>query len=93
MAFNLSYFLENNSELSWLEEPFTREEIDVVVRNLPNDKASGRDGFNSEFIKRCWHFIKDDFYALCSAFQDNLASLQSINDSYITLIIPKIDGA
>jgi hypothetical protein len=63
-----------------------------VVRNLPNDKAPDTDGFNNEFIKRCWHFIKEDFYALCSTFQDNSANLQSINDSYITLI-PKIDGA
>ena len=53
MAFNLSYFLESNSELSWLEEPFTTEEIDAVVRNLPNDKAPDPDGFNNQFIKRC----------------------------------------
>jgi len=92
MAFNLSYFLEINSELTWLEDPFTKEEIDSVVRNLPNDKALGPDGFNNEFIKRCWHFIEEDFYDLCFAFQDNSVCLQSINDSYITLI-PKIDGA
>lgn len=77
---------------SLLEEPFTREEIDAVVRNLSNDKALGPDGFNNEFIKKCWHFIKEDFYALCTAFQNNSACLQNINDSYITLI-PKVDGA
>jgi hypothetical protein len=38
MAFNLNYFLESNSELAWLEEPYTREEIDNVVRNLPNTR-------------------------------------------------------
>lgn len=36
MAFNFNYFLESNSELAWLEQPYTREEIDNVVRNLPN---------------------------------------------------------
>ena len=92
VAFNLNYFLEINSELPWLEDAFTREEIDAVVRNLPNDKAPGPDGFNNEFIKRCWHFIKEDLYALCVAFQEGTANIQSINDSYITLI-PKIDGA
>jgi hypothetical protein len=92
MTFNLSYLLGSNSELAWLEEPFTREEIDNVVRNLPNDKAPRPDGFNNEFIKKCWNFIKDDLYALCDAFQDGSVNLQSINDSYITLI-PKIDGA
>ena len=92
ITFNLSFFLESNSDLSWLDEPFTKDEIDVVVRNLPNDKAPGPDGFNINFIKSCWHFIKDDFYALCTDFQENLVCLQSKNDSFITLI-PKIDGA
>ena len=64
MALNLSFFLENSANLDWLEEPFTRAEIDVVVKSLPNDKAPGPDGFNDEFIKNCWHFIKEDFYAL-----------------------------
>jgi hypothetical protein len=63
-----------------------------VVKNLPNDKAPCLDGFNNEFIKKCWHFIKEDFYDLCFAFQNNSVYLQSINDSFITLV-PKIDGA
>jgi len=84
--------LGSSTDLAWLQDPFTREEIDSVVRNLPNNKAPRPDGFNSEFIKKCWHFIKDDFYALCLAFQNNLVCLQSINDTFITLI-PKIDGA
>lgn len=92
MVFNLSFFLESNANLDWFEDPFTREEIDSVVRNLPNDKAPGPDGFNNNFIKRCWHLIKEDYYALCFAFQENSVCLQSINDSYITLV-PKIDGA
>ena len=71
IVFNLSSFLDSSTDLGWLEDPFTREEIDSVVRNLPNNKAPGLDGFNSEFIKKCWHFIKDDFYSLCLAFQNN----------------------
>jgi hypothetical protein len=92
MAFNLDFFLQANHDLAWIEDPFTKEEIDAVVRSLPNDKAPGPDGFNTDFFKRCWHFIKEDFYDLCFAFQENSICLQSINDSFITLI-PKIDGA
>ena len=92
IVFNLSSFLDSSTDLAWLEDPFTREEIDSVVRNIPNNKAPGLDGFNSEFIKKCWYFIKDDFYALCFAFQNNSVCVQSINDSFITLIL-KIDGA
>ena len=79
-------------DLTVFVTPFTKLEIDSVVRSLPPDKAPGPDGFNNNFIKSCWHFIKDDFYALCTDFQENLVCLQSINDSFITLI-PKIDGA
>jgi hypothetical protein len=79
-------------DLAWLEETFTVEEIDAVIKNLPNDKAPGPDGFNNEFIKRCWHFIKYDFYDLYFAFQENAVCLKSINESFITLI-PKTDGA
>jgi hypothetical protein len=92
ITFNLDTLLDRNPNLAWLEEPFTGDEIDSVVRSLPNNKAPGPDGFNNEFPKKCWHFIKEDFYALCSAFQDSSVCLQSINDSLVTLI-PKIDGA
>jgi hypothetical protein len=34
-----------------LEVPFSREEIVKVVKNLPNEKSPGPDGFNNEFIK------------------------------------------
>jgi hypothetical protein len=53
MAFNLSYFLQSNTDLSWLEGSFTREEVDNVVRNLPNDKDPGLDEFNNKFINKC----------------------------------------
>jgi hypothetical protein len=68
MAFNLISFLISTPDLDWLDLPFTRDKIDSMVKSLPNDKAPGPDGFNNEFIKRCWHFIKEDFYQLCFAF-------------------------
>jgi hypothetical protein len=92
MAFDLSSLLQINPNFEWLEEPFTRNEIDEVVRRLPNNKALGSNGLNNDFIKKCWHLIKEDFYALCLAFQNNSVCLKSINDSFITLI-PKTDGA
>jgi hypothetical protein len=89
IIFNLSSLLDSNTELGYLEEPFTRAEIDALVKNLPNDKAPGPDRFNNEFIKNCWNLIKEDFYELCFAFQNNSVCLQSINDSFITLV-PKV---
>lgn len=78
-------------DLSSLEDPFSPDEIDKVVSSLPSDKSPGPDGFNTDFIKRCWPIIKQDFYAMCQTFHSGDLCLQSINGSYITLI-PKVDG-
>ena len=54
-------------DLSDLEVLFNEEEIGAVVMDLPNDKASGPDGFTGLFYKRDWDIIKADimnaFYA------------------------------
>lgn len=41
-----------HQDLSNLSQPFTKEDIDEVVKNMPNDKAPGPDGFNGLFIKK-----------------------------------------
>lgn len=78
--------------LNILEEPFEPEEIDNIIKALPNDKTLGPDGFNNEFLKKCWSIIKQDFYDPFNAFFKNSVCLRSINSSYITLV-PKTDGA
>jgi hypothetical protein len=92
MHFDLDTLLHATDHLECLTEPFTTEEIDIVVKNLPSDKSPGPDGFNTDFVKKCWSIIKQYFYDLCAAFQQGHLCLQSLNGSHITLI-PKIDGA
>jgi len=91
MLFDLDSLFGQPCDLSSLEVPFSNQEIDEVVKNLPLDKSPGPDGFNNEFLKKCWFLIKHDFYKLCSAFFSEEVCLQSINASFITLI-PKVDG-
>jgi hypothetical protein len=91
MFFDLDSLLQDTIDLSTLEAPFSQQEIDSVVKQLPLDKSPGPDGFSNEFLKRCWPIIRHDFYKLCAAFYDGNVCLQSINGSFITLI-PKIDG-
>jgi hypothetical protein len=74
-----------------LEAPFSKEEIDEVVKGLPNEKSPGLDGFNNEFIKNCWHIIREDIVHLIQDIYDEKVALESINSSFITLI-PKIDS-
>jgi hypothetical protein len=77
--------------LDSLEQEFSTDEIDDIIKKLPNDKSPGPDGFSNEFIKKCWPTIKNDFYELCWAFHSNNVCLQSINSSFIALV-PKVDS-
>ena len=64
----------------------SRDEINLLIKRIPSDKAPGPDGFNGLFVKRCWQIIKEDFYKLCEAFFNLEVNLESINNSFITLV-------
>jgi len=87
-----SFFVQSDVDLSSLEIPLSPQEIDAVVKSLPNDKSPGPNGFNNEFLKKCWPIVKQDFYKFCGDFFDDNLCLKSINSSFITLI-PKTDNA
>lgn len=91
IRFNLSHVLCSSEDLDFLQDQFSASEIDLVVKNLPSDKSPGPDGFNTDFIKRCWNIIRQDFYSLCEEFHNNNVCLKSINGSYISLL-PKVDS-
>lgn len=78
MNFNLPTLIHANDDLSSLVAPFSKEEIDSVVRHLPSNKAPGLDGFNTDFIKKCWSIISQDFYNLCAAFHSDSICIQSL---------------
>jgi hypothetical protein len=85
----MAHLVQNNIDLSFLEAPFSPEEIDAVVKEFPNNKCPGPDGFNAEFLKKCWPIIKKDFYDLCNQFYVGNLCLQSINKCFITLVPKK----
>jgi len=91
MLFDLAILIDPVDGLEDLIVPFTTEEVDKIVKCMPNDKSPGPDGFNGLFMKKCWQYIKGDFYRLCSDFYQGNVNLQCINTSYITLI-PKKDS-
>jgi hypothetical protein len=88
-SFDFVPYLKNLEGLEALSTPFSHEEIDKVVAHMPSDRSPGPDGFSGLFLKVCWPIVKYDFYRLCQEFWDCSINLQSINDSFITLI-PKI---
>jgi hypothetical protein len=51
--FDLQNLLIETEVLEWLEEPFSNEEIDSIIRELPSDKSLGPNSFNGDFLKMC----------------------------------------
>ena len=39
-------------DLQCLAQPFSTDEINQIIKDLPLDKAPGPDGFNGHFLKR-----------------------------------------
>ena len=52
MQFDLSSLIAATVHLDSLVVPFSREEIDNVIKLMPSDKAPGPDGFNGLFLKK-----------------------------------------
>jgi hypothetical protein len=91
MQFDLQQIIQPCISLDELCQPFSHEEIDSIILDLPNDKAPGPDGFNNLFFRKAWPIIKEDMYRLCMDFFSHQADIKSINSSYITLV-PKKDN-
>jgi hypothetical protein len=68
-----------------------REIIALDCSSRLRNKSPGPDGFNTNFIKKCWHVIAPDFYDLCDKFYHGEVCLRSINGSFIVLI-PKMEN-
>ena len=89
-SYNIGELLTSH-DLEDLDVDFSQQEIEMVIKSLPNNHAPGLDGFNGFFIKKCWHIVKDDFIRLFRDFYCHNVDLRSINSSIIALI-PKKDN-
>jgi hypothetical protein len=70
MYFDLDDILHSVDGLETLVTPFSKEEIDAIVNDLPSGKSPGPDGFNTDFLKKCWSNIANDFYEMCFGFYE-----------------------
>ena len=68
MLFDLEDLIQPVPGFESLSEPFSDEEINEVLKHLPQARGPGPYGFTGLFVKRCWHIIKDDFLKLISDF-------------------------
>jgi hypothetical protein len=88
IAYNLNSILVEHN-LNHLDADFNQQEIDAIIKCLPNNHAPGPDGFNGLFIKKCWDILKGDFTRLLTNFCRSNLNLRSINSSIIALIPKK----
>jgi hypothetical protein len=88
---DLGYVLH---DLEDLDAPFTTQEIEAVIHDMPSEKAPGPDGFIGCFYKKCWPIIKEDLIqALMFFYNNQTAKLSLINTAHIVLLPKKQDAA
>ncbi|KAJ9567980.1 hypothetical protein OSB04_003946 [Centaurea solstitialis] len=79
----------SDSQRSWLELPFTEQEVKAAVWKCGNNKAPGPDGFTIEFVRKFWEVVGNDFYEAVKSFEINRQINPGSNSSFISLI-PKV---
>ena len=52
------------NNVDWLERPFEKVEIFVVVQSFHGDKSPGPDGFPMAFFQACLGIVKPDLIAV-----------------------------
>lgn len=74
-------------DLSELTAEFTVDEVWAVIREIPNDRAPGPDGFTGRFYKAAWDIIKDDVVAVFNSFWAlDRRSFQLLNTANMVLL-------
>jgi len=80
--------LTQEDNLSLIAEFFEKEVKDAVWQ-CEGSKSLGPDGFNFNFIKKSWEFIKEEFVAALVLFHETGTILRGCNASFIALV-PKV---
>eukprot|EP00253_Pinus_taeda_P022901 PITA_22901 len=80
-------------EQNWaLRKTITMEEVEEAVRNMPNEKEPGPDGFTINFYKACWNIVKHDIWEIVEDSRRSKTILKSLNSTFIALV-PKVEEA
>jgi len=92
-AINWNELGYTHHDLEDLDAPFTDQEIEAVIKDMPMEKAPGPDGFIGSFYKRCWTIIKGDMpQGIMSFYNHRTTRLGLINETNIVLL-PKTQDA
>ncbi|GJU73342.1 hypothetical protein Tco_1264747 [Tanacetum coccineum] len=71
---------------TFLDKPFTNQEIKDVVWDCGSEKTPGPDGFTFKFFKRFWDILEKDIIAYVREFESTSIIPRGCNSSFFTLI-------
>ncbi|GJZ46414.1 RNA-directed DNA polymerase, eukaryota, reverse transcriptase zinc-binding domain protein [Tanacetum coccineum] len=80
----------NDEDVVKMTEEVTNDEIKSAIFDIDSNKASGPDGFSSEFFKKAWEVVGKDVCLAVKEFFGSGKILGEINATLIALI-PKIN--
>jgi hypothetical protein len=75
-----------------LIQPFTESKIKTAIFQMEHNKATGLDGFPTEFYYVFWELIKNDLLSLFNDFHSGTLPLYSLNFGTI-ILLPKCKEA
>lgn len=85
-----SFSLTNDDKLN-LIRPFTRVELDKVIREAKTNIAPGPDGFNVHFYRTFWAEVREDLFEMLILLYNGKLDLKRLNFGVISLIPKKSD--
>ncbi|KAJ9542726.1 hypothetical protein OSB04_029232 [Centaurea solstitialis] len=79
------------TDASYLDSPFSYDEIEMAVKSCDDSKAPGPDGLNFKFIKRFWPTLKDTFVDAIMHFCKTGHLGRGSNSSFLALVPKRND--
>ena len=74
------------TDLTSLIQPFSWAEIEKAIKQAPNNRSPGPDGFTSEFYRKYADDLKAELCALFNDLHRGAVDLKGMNLAYITLL-------
>ncbi|CAI8598018.1 unnamed protein product [Vicia faba] len=81
----------SEEEKDSLEENFSRENFREVVFSCEGDRSLGPNGFNLDFLKRCWNVIGEEVIYCVQQFYHKAILPRAMTIAFLALI-PKVDN-
>jgi Reverse transcriptase (RNA-dependent DNA polymerase) len=77
-----------------MQQPFTQDEIEEVIKGWPRNKAPGPDGFTGEFFKKFKNLLMPDLLQVINSVAEMpQQTLELLNSSHIALVPKKKEAS